>query len=58
MGSKFKPRQQNVPRNAIVEDMFRTRKGDSMRHRNDRRLKEKEKSLPEDWDEDFSPDSE
>lgn len=37
------PRRRKKPRNLVVKDMILTRKGGPMRHKNDRRKKQREK---------------
>lgn len=41
MSSKIKPRQIKKPRSIMVRDMILESRGGSMRHTNDRRLKER-----------------
>lgn len=50
MGQKIKPRQQKKPRSLITRDMILNNKGGPMRHRNDRRIKDKRKSWENDQD--------
>jgi len=43
MGQKIKHRQERKPRNLITRDMILNHKGGPMRHRSDRRPKDKRK---------------